>query len=513
MRIKTLAAAMLMSLALSPFTAALAAEPIGSTVRVINKVTGSLDDRQRDLAVGDGVNQNEAIDVAYNALGELKLRDDSKIALGPGAKLVLDKFVYDPTPSTGTVSANLLKGAFRFITGLARKSDYQLRTPSASITVRGTIFDVYVDPDGGTWLLLLEGSVRICNTAGQCTDVVNPCGVVHITAAGVIAGPEGWPAQTRQINFDTAFPFVGTPPVIDPRPLFTRTAVELNQCGAKPGAGPQKAEAPQTPTQPSQQAYTPPPPPTQSYDDEPSTPYTPSTPPPVVLTRNFAGAYVGVVAGAVWQQSNPFLNCFDYTNPDPNVCSTDISFGIPGNFFNLNDTGFLGGAQIGYNFEAGNLVFGVEADIAYTSINTTSTFQQPFPCCVRDTFMHEELSSLSTVRGRLGYAAGNILFYATGGLAIGQVEYAFGLTDDQFAGGGFAGATNSQLKVGYTGGGGVEVAFGQFSVKTEYLFYDLGQETLSAPFLIGGAPEPFTFRPEFDTQGHILRIGTNFPLN
>ena len=127
--------------------------------------------------------------------------------------------------------------------------------------------------------------------------------------------------------------------------------------------------------------------------------------------------------------------------------------------------------------------------------------------------MHQELRSLSTLRGRLGYAAGNVLLYATGGLAVGQVEYAFGLTDAQFAGGGFAGASNSQLKVGYTGGAGVEISFGQFSVKTEYLFYDLGQETLTAPFLIGGVPEPFTFRPEFDTQGHILRIGTNFPLN
>ena len=59
----------------------------------------------------------------------------------------------------------------------------------------------------------------------------------------------------------------------------------------------------------------------------------------------------------------------------------------------------------------------------------------------------------------------------------------------------------------------LEISFGQWSLKTEYLFYDLGQETLTAPFLIGGVPEPFTFRPEFDTQGHILRIGTNFPLN
>lgn len=496
-------------------TGAALAEPIGNAVRVVNKVTGSLDQQpQRDIAVGDGVNQNEAIEVADNALGELKLRDDSKIALGPGARLVLDKFVYDPTASTGTVSVNLVKGAFRFITGLSRKQNYQLRTPSAAITVRGTVFDVYIDPNGGTWLLLLEGSVQVCSTDGQCADVSNPCGVVHISATGALDGPQGWPAQTREINFDTAFPFVGTPPSIDATPLFTRTAVELNQCGAKkPDA--QKAEAPptqspsKTPAPPQQQTYAPPPP---SYDNsQPSEPYTPVTP-PIVLTRNFAGGYVGVVAGVVRQQSDPFLNCYDFTNPDPTVCSTDVSFSIPGNAFNLNDTGFLGGGQIGYNFSFGNIVLGVEVDIAYTNIDTTSRFDQVFPfgCCtiVRGSAMHQELSSLSTVRGRLGYAFDNILLYATGGLALGQVDYKFELNWPDI--GGFAGDSNSKLAVGYTGGAGVEISFGQWSLKTEYLFYDLGQETLTAPFLINGAREPFTFRPEFDTQGHIVRIGTNF---
>ncbi len=85
-------------------------------------------------------------------------------------------------------------------------------------------------------------------------------------------------------------------------------------------------------------------------------------------------------------------------------------------------------------------MLGFEADIAYTSINTTSTFLQPFPCCVRDTFMHQELSSLSTLRRRLGFANDNMLLYVTGGLAYAQVETSFGLTDAIPAGGGFAGA-------------------------------------------------------------------------
>ena len=139
MKTNSFIAAMLASLVSCMAASTAFAEPIGSAVRIVNTVTGEIDQRQRALKANDPVNQNEAIDVAADSLGELKLNDDTKLALGPGSRMVLDKFVYDPTPSTGTVSVNLLTGAFRFITGLSRKGNYELRTPSASITVRGTI--------------------------------------------------------------------------------------------------------------------------------------------------------------------------------------------------------------------------------------------------------------------------------------------------------------------------------------------------------------------------------------
>ena len=314
MKTNSFIAAMLASLVSCMAASTAFAEPIGAAVRIVNKVTGEIDQRQRALKANDPVNQNEAIEVAADSLGELKLNDDTKLALGPGSRMVLDKFVYDPAPSTGTVSVNLLTGAFRFITGLSRKGNYQLRTPSASITVRGTVFDIYVDGAGGTWLLLLEGSVRVCNAANQCADVDNPCGVVHITPTGTLDGPLGWPAQTRPINFATAFPFVVTPPSIDATPLFTRTAVELNQCAKKPAT--QQAQAPaQTPTtttpaKPTTPAYTPPPPAPPSYDTtEASEPYTPVTPPPVIVSRSFTGAYVGANIGYGFSTSNTNVSC------------------------------------------------------------------------------------------------------------------------------------------------------------------------------------------------------------
>ncbi|MGZ5889353.1 MAG: FecR family protein, partial [Hyphomicrobium sp.] len=119
MKTNSFIAATLASLVLCMAASTAFAEPIGSAVRIVNKVTGSLDQQRHDLTVGDNVSQNEAIEVASDALGELKLRDDTKLALGPGSRLVLDKFVYNPAPSTGAVGVNLVKGAFRFITGLS----------------------------------------------------------------------------------------------------------------------------------------------------------------------------------------------------------------------------------------------------------------------------------------------------------------------------------------------------------------------------------------------------------
>ena len=413
----------------------------------------------------------------------MKLRDDTKLALGPGSRLVLDKFVYNPAPSTGAVGVNLVKGAFRFITGLSSKGNYELRTPSAVISVRGTVFDVYVDQAGGTWLLLLEGSVRVCNTANQCTDVVNPCGVVHVTSSGTLDGPLGWPAQTRPISFTTAFPFVVTPPSIDATPLFTRTAVESNQCAKPIKPQTQKAEAPpQTPS------YTPPAP---SYKKpQPPQSYTAPVAPAPVMIRDFSGAYVGPRRRRSRAAKRPLSRLLSISPTlRDQLLDAGLSLPSPATPIEANSVGFTGGGQAGYNFRTGNIVLGVEGDVTYTDIDFTGHFDRifVFPCCtdVVASTVHQSLNSLSTVRGRLGYAFDNVLLYATGGLAVGQVEYEFKYHFPDFGAPGVTGTANdrkSGLELGYTAGAGVEVGFGTWSLKTEYLFYNLGDETLNAPF-------------------------------
>ena len=67
------------------------------------------------LIEGDGVSQDEVIAVGSDALSELVFKDETKLALGPGSQVKLDKFVYDPDKTSGSIAVNLLKGTFRFM--------------------------------------------------------------------------------------------------------------------------------------------------------------------------------------------------------------------------------------------------------------------------------------------------------------------------------------------------------------------------------------------------------------
>jgi hypothetical protein len=198
-------------------------DPIGATLSVVDIVTAAYNRDTRTLAAGDGVRQNELIDVSRDGSTELKLNDETKLALGPGAKLLLDKFVYDPDKATGDIGVDLVEGSFRFITGVAKKPSYVVKVPRASITVRGTIFDVYVQPDDASWLLLHEGAVTVCDQRGRCRDLDEPGKLIQITSAGDVKPPANWAKIDRTVlpPMDTAFPFVIKPPTIDPNPVFT----------------------------------------------------------------------------------------------------------------------------------------------------------------------------------------------------------------------------------------------------------------------------------------------------
>jgi outer membrane immunogenic protein len=140
-----------------------------------------------------------------------------------------------------------------------------------------------------------------------------------------------------------------------------------------------------------------------------------------------------------------------------------------------NPSGFSGGVQAGYNWQSGNLVFGVEGDLEANGAD--------------DTFAPWKFSNpwFGTVRGRVGYALNNVLFYGTGGLAFGETRgETFGLSE-------------SHTTAGWTAGVGAEFGFAQnWTAKVEYLYVDLSD----ARFSITGLPNAYQF--------NLVRVGVNY---
>jgi outer membrane immunogenic protein len=198
----------------------------------------------------------------------------------------------------------------------------------------------------------------------------------------------------------------------------------------------------------------------------------------------------------------------------PNIAN--IAGGARPGFVPLNRNGFIGGVQGGYNYQFGSFVTGIEADFDYLDSrdsNTVVTSQLVTGLPLANTFS-SRLDYLGTVRGRVGVTYDRALFYATGGFAYGQSEHRVDMLGAASAGNLQFAGNNSQLKTGYAVGAGVEYAVtNNWSVKGEYLFYDLGSDTVNVAVIPGSGGAGTGYNSHYDDNGHILRVGFNYKIN
>ena len=182
---------------------------IGVAAKIENTVTGAVAENIERLAKDSPVYLDERLSSKDNATGQFVLRDDTMLAIGPNSELVLDRFVYDPAKNTGEVVIEAARGAFRFVSGKSAKTAYTIKTPTATIGVRGTTFDWYVDEDGEAAVGLVSGGVDVCGADGQCRALDRAGYFLHIDAKGLIGRPAPWNSRfLRRARFATAFPFM-----------------------------------------------------------------------------------------------------------------------------------------------------------------------------------------------------------------------------------------------------------------------------------------------------------------
>jgi len=207
----------------APVTALNTPLQIGTTFSVKKDVVGKLESRARALKKGDQVHQDETIETATESEGEFVFQDDTKLAVGPNAKITLDRFVYDPEKKDGDIIVNATKGAFRFMSGSAKKTAYTIKSPVASIGVRGTVFDGYVNDEGEIAVLLMDGAVDVCNVGRECNSLDQKGYFIHVGRRGVISRAVEWNGRwLGGVGVGRAFPFVGRRLRIDPRVRFRR---------------------------------------------------------------------------------------------------------------------------------------------------------------------------------------------------------------------------------------------------------------------------------------------------
>jgi hypothetical protein len=150
------------------FTGAIAAEPAGEAVAVIDQAEVEGEVGERDLVAGMGVFLGEKVLTDNGGEAQLLFRDGTRLVVGPNSSLVLDNFVFRSGSAENQFAIRALGGAFRFITGDQNKDAYLIQTPAATIGVRGTAFDFVVSPDD-TGILLYHGGAAVCGINSGCT--------------------------------------------------------------------------------------------------------------------------------------------------------------------------------------------------------------------------------------------------------------------------------------------------------------------------------------------------------
>jgi hypothetical protein len=139
----------------------------------VTKVKNQAEIGSTTAVVGTPVNINDEIRTGPGARLQITFRDETELTLGENARVVVDRYVFDPDTSTGAMALNASHAAFRFTTGRLsqmRDKDITVTTPVAALAVRGTEFWAgIVDYQYGVLLLSNPGKVEVSNSAGAAT--------------------------------------------------------------------------------------------------------------------------------------------------------------------------------------------------------------------------------------------------------------------------------------------------------------------------------------------------------
>lgn len=186
-------------------SASAGAQAIGSVVSVVPGGEIRTAAGRTKLVEGAALSNGDIITTDASGRAQLLFSDGTKIAVGPGSRLVIDEVLMQSGGTAQRFAVNAVGGTFRFISGKSAKPAYKISTPTATMGIRGTLFDFSVDKNRGTNMVLFRGQVNLC-AQGNCAEVRGRCTMAVSDRKGNIGG-----IGTRQEKLGilaSEFPFV-----------------------------------------------------------------------------------------------------------------------------------------------------------------------------------------------------------------------------------------------------------------------------------------------------------------
>lgn len=185
-----------------------AARLIGRAGAVKNKVDGVLAGTVSPLAAKDPLVVNQGVRTGAASTAQLLFLDETSMNVGPNSNLTLDRFVYDPDRALNDIALQTTKGVFRFVSGSSDPRSYHLKTPVATIGVRGTIYDTIVTPVE-TIVILAEGKLVITLADGRQVVLDKVGEALRIRAGGHVEGPITWDGKIFNVTGIVPYPLFG----------------------------------------------------------------------------------------------------------------------------------------------------------------------------------------------------------------------------------------------------------------------------------------------------------------
>jgi hypothetical protein len=144
----------------------------GEAVGVIPSAELDLAGQITTLVVGSDVDIGQTVKTGTAGQVELLFSDGTKLVVGPNSALLIEDYLFRGDGNAGKLAIDALGGTFRFITGSMSKASYEINTPTGTIGIRGTIFELFVNAAGEALVTLLQGQVKLCGKGpNKCQEV------------------------------------------------------------------------------------------------------------------------------------------------------------------------------------------------------------------------------------------------------------------------------------------------------------------------------------------------------